>query len=258
MVQLVAASVSDSGRTIQNLLLELATAAEGLHRRLRPDARQMTVEEVDAAVEAIEVTEMGQNAKQILVNALNVFMAELSYPKRLVDLADIARQIVPDVTGRTNRWKARVANARVGFAHPMSEYFVLSRSLRWLLTAVLLLESGIDVAILASSFNVFDPYQQFLRLAKDQLPFVYDQVGTAASAPARRLADDGSAERRSASDVPTGTTPSEAAPPAVVAQSSRSTPTEDDVSKPSGATATDESDRSDDPPAAAAPPESAF
>ena len=87
------------------------------------------------------------------------------------------------MTGETQEWKKRVRNARVGFAHQLDrgfldqataeEYLILVLSLRWLLTGVLLLQTGIASDRLKSRLEDHEAYQLFLAQAHLLLPAVY-------------------------------------------------------------------------------------
>jgi hypothetical protein len=181
--QLVASAITDPSRLISNSILELATAAEGLHRRLHPDERQIGQEELTAAIEALRSSSLQEPAKQIVLNALRLYLWEPSFPSRLAVLADECSTAAPHVVGRVGRWKRRIADARVGFAHQIAKeritiqevqsYAVLRDSLRWLLTTRLLLEAGVPPDTIARQLQVHPPYQTFLRRAKEILPDVY-------------------------------------------------------------------------------------
>jgi len=85
---------------------------------------------------------------------------EPSYPQRLEKRAQYAGDAVPGVLGRLteqgrpSRWKEAVVGARIDFAHRIDQgwlneasvdrYLALYNSLRWLLTGVLLLETGLE------------------------------------------------------------------------------------------------------------------
>jgi ApeA N-terminal domain 1 len=181
--QLVASAVTDPSRLISNSVLELATAAEGLHRRLHSDERQIGEEELTAAIEALRSSSLQEPAKKILLNALRLYLWEPSFPSRLAVLADECSTAAPRVVGRVSKWKRRVADTRVGFAHQIAKermtaqevqsYAVLRDSLRWLLTTRLLLEAGVPADTIAQQLGLHLPYQNFLRMAKEVLPDVY-------------------------------------------------------------------------------------
>jgi len=180
--QLVAGAIETGTRTVQNLLLELATAAEGVHRKLHPDSQRLGERARAEALEAISAMDTDPKARSILHDAMRTYLWDLSFPMRLKELANEVAGAMPGVTGRTSRWSSAVVDARNGFAHWLAgassedkifAYHVLYQSLRWLLTCRLLLESGVPSDVLASRLAEFEPYRQFLREAKRTLPRIY-------------------------------------------------------------------------------------
>jgi hypothetical protein len=171
---------------LETQLLELTTAAEGLHRLLLPQSKRMTDTQADEArnmaLEAIK--ELLDDVRDAVKAALN-HITDLSYPRRLLDLAQHVGQAVPGVTGNdTAQWKKRVVNTRIGFAHALEKGFLspdnaeesiaVLQSLRWLLTGLLLLQTGIGPATLGNRFKDHESYQLFLEQARTWLPAVYD------------------------------------------------------------------------------------
>ncbi len=211
--QLIAGAVTAPDRTVQNQLLELATAAEGLHRRLHPDQRRYPQQQVDEgsrlltalgadeglgrAVGALVQERLQQDGADVarpdarlspeiatmLGQALTQYFWEPSYPERLAALLQDVNQAAPGVAGQPNRWKHAVVDARNGFAHSLKKdpaeddiqaWHVLAQSLRWLLTARLLLDVGVVAATLAEAYERYDAYSNFLRSARKVLPWVYE------------------------------------------------------------------------------------
>jgi hypothetical protein len=171
---------------LETQLLELTTAAEGLHRLLLPQSKRMTDTQADEArKKALEaVKELLDDVRDAVQAALN-HIADLSYPRRLLDLAEHVGQAVPGVTGNnTAQWKKRVVNTRIGFAHALEKGFLgpdnseesiaVLQSLRWLLTGLLLLQTGVDPVTLGNRFKDHESYQLFLEQARIWLPAVYD------------------------------------------------------------------------------------
>lgn len=181
---LIAGAFEATDRTVQNLLLELATAAEGLHRKLYPDARNLTEEQKHEALAGIAGLRIDQDAKQVLRTAMQVYLWDMSFPQRLKALAADVAETVPGVTGKPAKWCNRIRDARNGFAHHLTAsepdtemiygYHTLQMSLRWLLAGRLLLQVGVPAEELATAFSDYEPYQQFLRNAQRDLPDVYD------------------------------------------------------------------------------------
>jgi hypothetical protein len=186
--QLVAGATDARSRTVQNLFLELATAAEGVHRRLYPDSRRLSEAEKAEALQAIAEMELDSPARTILCQAMDTYLWDLSYPMRLKALGADVANAVPGVTGKTTKWSSAVVNARNGFAHWLTgnssddevfAYDVLHNSLRWLLIGRLLLELGVPAETLAGRFAEFEPYRRFMDSARRTLPRVYPEAAAA-------------------------------------------------------------------------------
>jgi hypothetical protein len=163
---IVADTVQASDRTLPNRLLELAIAAEGVHRKLHPNARRLTDRQVQDALAALSESDMEREARQVLYTAMKLYLWEPSYPQRLAALAADVSVAVPGVTGKTRKWQDAIRDVRVGFAHALAAgaitsdtlhgYATLEESLRWLLTGRLLLELGIPADKLAEKFGSSD------------------------------------------------------------------------------------------------------
>ena len=188
----VAAAVAGPPRTVETGVLDLTTAAEGLARRLWSDWNQLTKEQAAAARKTAlaAVEKQGDEVVKVVQGALQ-HLIEPSYPQRLLRLAERADDVVPKVVGRRtegrpSRWKNAVAGARNDFAHSqdrgwlgeerLDEYLAVIGSLRWLLTAVLLLETGLPADTLAARFARHQRYLLFLRQAREWHPDVYVQL----------------------------------------------------------------------------------
>ena len=179
-------------RTLANQLLEMAAAAEGLHRRLRPRQRVMTRAQARAARRQARSAVTDPDLRRRVVQAL-AHIDEPTYADRLHFLSKLSQDAVPDATGDTPEWERRIRAVRNGFAHqtvPTSrdddeaddeadddrewqEYLVLLRSLRWVLTGALLLQAGLDPARLRERLQQHQPYQFLLRQARQWLPDLY-------------------------------------------------------------------------------------
>jgi hypothetical protein len=170
---------------LETQLLEMTTAAEGLHRLLLPQRKRMTDEQAsEARGKALEaLKELLDDVRDAVRSAL-LHLTDQSYPRRLLDLADHAGQAVPGVTGNTQQWKKRVAGTRINFAHALEHGFLTAdnveeamtvlQSLRWLLTGLLLLQTGIEPATLGCRLDAHERYQIFLEQARIWLPAVYE------------------------------------------------------------------------------------
>jgi hypothetical protein len=170
--------------TLEAEVLALTTVAEGLHRRLCPNAFRFS-EEVgskvrEAASVAAEAVQPG--AGKTVRGYLN-FVHQVGYGQRLLDLAETVQAFMPDVTGHTSRWKSAVYNTRNDFAHrahqgwfedsDYDKYLTVALSLRWLLRGVLLARAGFSTDLLATRFRAHQEYQLFLNQAKEWQPNIY-------------------------------------------------------------------------------------
>jgi hypothetical protein len=150
---IVAKVASSPGDTPETQLLQLATAAEGLHTLLL-DRKKM------------------------------------HYADRLSGLAEHVREAVPGVTGDTAEWVRLAKTARNDLAHQLErgflgekyphEWIALLLSMQWVLTGTLLLRTGISPAKLGSLIGGFLGYQLFLTQARTWLPAVYGTRDTSA------------------------------------------------------------------------------
>ncbi len=181
----VARAATTRDDPLETQLLELTTAAEGLHRLLLPQRKRMTDEQAnEARSKALEAFKELLDDVRDAVQAALQHLTDQSYPRRLMDLADYVVQAVPGVTGNTPKWKKRVASTRINFAHALEHGFLnldtaeesiaVLLSLRWLLTGLLLLQTSIAPATLGHRFNGHESYQLFLAQARTWLPAVYD------------------------------------------------------------------------------------
>ncbi len=169
---------------LESRVLALTTVAEGLHRRLRPDAVRFSQETGtairNAAVEAAENVQPGTGEA---VKGLLNHVHEVGYRQRLRELAEMAEPGAPGVTGRSDRWSVAVYDARNDFAHrggmgwfedaDYDRYVTVALSLQWLLRAVLLSEAGIESDLLAERFRTHEEYQLFLEQARTWQPRIY-------------------------------------------------------------------------------------
>ena len=180
--QLVAGvAFGSSNRTLENQLLELATAAEGLHRRLFPNERLMSRSKAERTASDASYAVLG-DVRQLVRKRL-AHLEEPSYRDRLNKLIERAGDSA-GMVGSPEEWVGRVLPARNGFAHrltggkgaDMDEHLVLMRSLRWLLTTLLLLEAGVDPSLLQQRLGEHQPYLHFLRQARRWLPDVYREA----------------------------------------------------------------------------------
>ncbi len=180
----VAAAAAKSGGRLETPLLELATVAEGLHQRLFPDSRRLSGEQAQVAREAIgiAVDDLDENVRAAVEGTLK-YLEDPSFPQRLAQLADCAAVAMPGVTGRTNRWTQCVTDVRNKYAHRppygfletprVFEELAVQQSLRWLLTGLLLLQTGLPPDELAAQVEDHQPYTLFRQQAREWLPRVF-------------------------------------------------------------------------------------
>lgn len=177
---------ADSGlrrATLETQVLELTTVAEGIHRSLFDDEHRFTHAEADrirqlvATALAFEPERHGQ-----VVSGFLRHLEEPNYKTRLRGLAGMAEELLPGVTGKTNRWITLTDRARNSFAHrtqgfltddTINEYYAVSQSLRWVLIAVLLVQCDANTEECAKRIRENSRYRQFLRNMKDALPQVF-------------------------------------------------------------------------------------
>ncbi|NNJ60719.1 MAG: hypothetical protein HKP61_07150 [Dactylosporangium sp.] len=180
---LVANSTDDTDRSVESLLLELSTAAEGLYRRLYPDARRLSPEQVTEVARKVQSLDVDQQAKDILCSAIKIYLWGPSLSNRLKQLAEDVDGVIPDVVGNSKKWNNAIQKARNGFAHHLEKgvitndeayaYYTLRQSLRWLLTCRILIELGVPHTDLAKAFSRYERYQRFLRNASRDAPDIY-------------------------------------------------------------------------------------
>ena len=179
------AAIDSSGRTVENRLLELATAAEGLHARLHPKQQRMTRSQAEAARKTATRAippDLPEDVRVAVHEALGRLDAP-TFAQRLRTLAERVEPAAPGITGDTEKWVQQVKEARNSFAHQSTNgprggtdvlgYHVLAVSLRWFLTVALLLQAGVDPADLAERLRQHRSYNEFTRMARDRLPAVY-------------------------------------------------------------------------------------
>jgi hypothetical protein len=185
---LVAAAIDPPVRMLEAGLLELAIAAEGLHRRLDPTASDQRISPHEvAAVRRAALSVVGDNdvLRQRIHDTLT-HLPDLTYAARLQALLSRTYRVAPEVAGQdTNEWIRLVKKARNSFAHQLTnttdaaaeplwrEMYVLTQSLRWLLTMTLLLEAGVDGDAIAYALAQHDRYQTFLAGSRRDIPTVY-------------------------------------------------------------------------------------
>jgi len=177
----VADAAARSDLTLETQLLELVTVAEGLHRRL---SRRLSPEQAQGAWEAVNtaVDDFAQRVPEAREGTMT-HLKDPSFSERLGQLADCVVVAMPGVTGRTDRWRRCVTETRNKFAHRdygflettrISELVSVLESVRWLLTGLLLLQTGLPPGELAARIENHQPYIFFRRQAREWLPRVFE------------------------------------------------------------------------------------
>lgn len=171
--------------SLESRVLELTTLAEGLHRRLQPDAQRYPKETGDAIRKAaVHAAATVEDTSADVVKGLLRFVHEPGYAWRLSELARMAEPLAPGVTGKTNRWKTLVYAARNDYAHrtragwldeeDVDRYLTVALSMQWLLRALMLAEAGFPSELLARRMNAHDPFSLFLEQARTWQPTIYE------------------------------------------------------------------------------------
>lgn len=159
--QILTAVIRNEFPTVESDALSLATAVEALHRTLHPDARRFSTEQIGASLSAVASSGIPPEIAETFSSALRNYWHECSYPQRVAALAGPVVQAVPTCVGHLGRWKKEVVDQRIGLAHGLGQnglsserlrqMLALNQSLHWMLTLRLLIEAGVEDAVLASA-----------------------------------------------------------------------------------------------------------
>jgi hypothetical protein len=185
---IVAGAVGTKHHVLESELFELASAAEGLHRRF--DKTEKTSAFTKAEAKAVrEAARKAAGDNEELANRVQVALVhirDVSYTERLTALLAMASTAMSALTEwDLDEWKKRILSARDGVAHQLPSYrnaewedrwrqeLALSYSLRWLLVTLLLLETGVEPAVLASRLSQHVRFNSFRQQARDWLPTVF-------------------------------------------------------------------------------------
>ncbi|USI93014.1 HEPN domain-containing protein [Rhodococcus pyridinivorans] len=181
--QIVAAAVSNEFHTIESEALSLVTAIEALHRILHPGDRRFDENQITNAVVALKglgEDSMDPKLNESLRSALKQHWWEKSYPQRVQDLAEPVAAAVPGSLGKVNKWRKAVVDQRISLAHGMSlksDAFLkmdsLNRSIRWMLTLRLLLESGVPADVLAPAIDRSERFKSDRRYWRKHWPTIW-------------------------------------------------------------------------------------
>jgi len=172
--------------TVDTLILELTTVAEGLHRTLFPEQERIPradATRIRALIDGALRDETDPRYRQIVTGSAMRFLEEPNYKSRLHRLAEEVADAMPAVCGDRQKWVKKVDEARNSFAHRtggfiphdrVNETYILTKSLQWLLMGNVLLASGVPSETLRQRLDEYQPYQFFLRNARASASDVYD------------------------------------------------------------------------------------
>lgn len=181
--QILASIWAGSMQTVETEALTLATTTEALHRMLHPGSRRFTEEEIDESLAGLSTADMPQPVKASLEGALKQYWSEKSYPQRIEELAQPVKDAVPSCVGKLNRWKREVTDLRISLAHGFSDQnrtendvhriFTLTRSVRWMLTFRVLLNSGVTPTELGKAAQRSERYNRDVRRWDEDWPNIF-------------------------------------------------------------------------------------
>jgi hypothetical protein len=184
----LAREVSARNRVLESQLFELASAAEGLNRRIQDTRRTSVFTRADARKVRKAAREAAGDSEELQARAINAlqYLSEVSYSERLCELLKVASGALPGMEEWDHdEWKGQVLEARNGLAHRLPSYpgapwedrwqeaYVLVQSLRWLLTTLLLLEAGVDSAALVRRLSQHRRFSVFREQAREWSPAVF-------------------------------------------------------------------------------------
>ncbi|MBB1482785.1 hypothetical protein H5392_02775 [Tessaracoccus sp. MC1865] len=166
--------------TIDTQALALTTTAEGLDRTLHPSAYRFTKDEVAESVAALKTSAVPEKVRDQLIAALNLYLAEDSYPMRMNRLAREVAKAAPECVGEPRKWKRIMTELRVGLAHalnasPMDAVVDLPRiraqviNLQWALRLRMLQEAGVPDEVLRAALGESPSYQRDQRFWRTSL-----------------------------------------------------------------------------------------
>jgi hypothetical protein len=184
----VVAARRDESIQLDGRILELSTAAEGLHRRLYPKTQSMTDDQANTVRSFVRQAIASQpQAISERVNGLLNHVSEPGYKARLVELATSADAAVPGVAGTITAWAKAVYNARNEYAHRHEErwlkevaidvHLAVCLSLQWVLDVVLLRCAGLTDAEIAQKYTTDATYNYLRRQATGWAPKIYGIPG---------------------------------------------------------------------------------
>lgn len=165
-------------------VLELCSAAEGLHRKLHRQDKKMSQADADAAEAVLleAASELSVEVRRSLQGMLSNF-TEPSFKHRMRTLADSVSDIAPDIYGDLDEWISLVGKLRNVNAHFLGgksvsdekskQSFMVVQSLKWLITVKLLQESGISVESIRKSITGSTDFLMLVYRGRQYAPQVY-------------------------------------------------------------------------------------
>ncbi len=184
--QILAAITRNEFPTVEADALSLATAVEALHRVLDRKARRFSPELIDQSLKAVAESSIPAEIAKTFDTALRQYWHEYSYPQRVKALAEPVAEAVPACIGRLGRWKKQVVDQRIALAHGIGQSGLsagqirqmhsLNQSLHWMLTFRLLIESGVDTAVLASAADESERFNNQRRNWLQNWPTIFAEA----------------------------------------------------------------------------------
>jgi hypothetical protein len=202
LTSVVRGAITARNVNVEIKVLLLAAAAESFHRELH-DERIMTKAEAKATRKAA-VAAVPDSAKQRVETAL-AHIGEMTFSERLNRLLETIGTWANEVAGpsmvrepnapeRRGRdlWVRSVRDARNGSAHLLPHYaddvrkytdelYVLFESLRWFMTALMMLHIGVPSSVVQSSVQGTSAYDLFRGRAVMHWPNIYRPATITAS-----------------------------------------------------------------------------
>ncbi len=185
LVGALTAGVQDvSGSTLENQTLQLASACEGLHRRLHDDVAELD-KLTRKSLRHTAANAVPPEHRQLVLDALQ-HVGHTSFRSRLRQLvADVEAQAVAGLTGNREVWLQGAVAVRNELAHRLPDpdetpesrgdrYYCLRMAMYWLLVARLLLASGLDAGVLRDRLSQDRRFRYWRdELASNLWPEVY-------------------------------------------------------------------------------------
>lgn len=173
----LALSASEGDGFLESSFFLAASAAEGLHRRIRPEAVRLPAEAAEAARVAATAA-VAPEVRDIVDGALR-HVGDLTYRQRLKDLVALADGGCADLLGpKPLMWTDKVVNARNTYAHWLTqeetttddeaasrELYYLTVSAAFLTLVCLLRECGVEGAILGERLRRLPEYKALAPIA---------------------------------------------------------------------------------------------